>query len=197
VNLGISQNCAKRDRKDVDGDGVGETDFSKEAFDAFVLGRHVISEATNSGAMSASQQAVVEAQANIAGMAMEKCVAATVVHYINDVIGDMGNFSEGKFADASNFKDLGKHWSEMVGFALGLQFSPMSPFRTDADSLANLNTIYSKFGHAPVLADGSQGGVATTGTAQAAIDEYIAGLEAARTMLQDAYGFNADLVAVW
>ena len=197
VNLGISQNCAKRDRKDVDGDGEGETDFSKEAFDAFVLGRHVISEATNSGAMSASQQAVVEAQAKIAGMAMEKCVAATVVHYINDVIGDMGNFSEGKFADGANFKDLGKHWSEMVGFALGLQFSPMSPFRTDADSLANLNTIYSKFGHAPVLADGSQGGVATTGTAQAAIDEYIAGLEAARTMLQDAYGFNADLVAVW
>ena len=111
-NLGISQNCAKRDRLDIDGDGVGETNLSKEAFDAFVLGRHVISEATNSGSMSASQQAVVEA-AEIAGMAMEKCVAATVIHYINDVIIDKGNFSW-FFADASNFKDLGKHWSEMV-----------------------------------------------------------------------------------
>ena len=196
-NMGISQNCAKRDRKDVDGDGVGETDLSKEAFDAFVLGRHVISEATNSGTMSASQQAVVEAQAAIAGLAMEKCVAATAIHYINDVIGDMANFSDGSFADASNFKDLGKHWSEMVGFALGLQFSPYSPFRADDASLANLDTIYTKMGHAPVLADGSQGGTPATGTAQEAIDAYIAGLQAARTMLQDAYGFDSALVEVW
>ena len=42
-------------------------------------------------------------------------VAATVIHYINDVIIDMGNFSDGSFADASSFKDLGKHWSEMMG----------------------------------------------------------------------------------
>lgn len=196
-NLGISQNCAKRDRLDIDDDGVGETNLSKEAFDAFVLGRHVISEATNSGTMSASQQAVVAAQAEIAGMAMEKCVAATVIHYINDVIIDMGNFSDGSFADASNFKDLGKHWSEMVGFALGLQFSPWSPFRADDAALANLNTIYSNFGHAPVLADGSQGGTPATGTAQEAIDAYIAGLKAARTMLQDAYGFDSAVVEVW
>ncbi len=196
-NMGISQNCAKRDRKDVDGDGVGETDLSKEAFDAFVLGRHVISEATNSGSMSASQEAVVKAQAEIAGKAMEKCVAATVIHYINDTIGDMGSFSDGSFADASNFKDLGKHWSEMVGFALGLQFSPWSPFRADDASLANLNTIYANMGHAPVLADGSQAGTPATGTAQEAIDAYIAGLQAARTMLQDAYGFDSALVEVW
>ena len=196
-NMGISQNCAKRDRKDVDGDGVGETNLSKEAFDAFVLGRHVISEATNSGSMSASQEAVVKAQAEIAGKAMEKCVAATAIHYINDVIGDMGNFSDGSFADASNFKDLGKHWSEMVGFALGLQFSPWSPFRADDASLANLNTIYANMGHAPVLADGSQAGTPATGTAQEAIDAYIAGLQAARTMLQDAYGFDSALVEVW
>lgn len=195
--MGISQNCAKRDRKDVDGDGVGETDLSKEAFDAFVLGRHVISEATNSGTMSAGQEAVVKAQAAIAGLAMEKCVAATAIHYINDVIGDMGNFSDGSFADASNFKDLGKHWSEMVGFALGLQFSPYSPFRANDASLANLDTIYTKMGHAPVLADGSQGGTPATGTAQEAIDAYIAGLKEARTMLQDAYGFDSALVEVW
>ena len=196
-NLGISQNCAKRDRLDIDGDGVGETNLSKEAFDAFVLGRHVISEATNSGSMSASQQAVVEAQAEIAGMAMEKCVAATVIHYINDVIIDMGNFSDGSFADASNFKDLGKHWSEMVGFALGLQFSPYSPFRTDAESLANLKLIYSRFGHGPVLADGSQVGQPATGTAQEAIDAYIALLKGNRTLLQEAYGFDAAVVEVW
>jgi hypothetical protein len=63
--------------------------------------------------------------------------------------------------------------------------------------LANLKTIYSNFGHAPVLADGSQGGVPATGTAQEAIDAYIAGLKAARTMLQDAYGFDAAVVEVW
>ena len=196
-NLGISQNCAKRDRLDIDDDGVGETNLSKEAFDAFVLGRHVISEATNSGTMSASQQAVVTAQAEIAGMAMEKCVAATVIHYINDVIIDMGNFSDGSFADASNFKDLGKHWSEMMGFALGLQFSPYSPFRADADSLSNLKLIYSRFGHGPVLADGSQAGTPATGTAQEAVDAYIALLQGNRTLLQEAYGFDSAVVEVW
>ena len=127
VFLGISQNCAKRDRLDIDADGVGETNLSKEAFDAFVLGRHVISEATIAGSMSDAQYAVVQAQAEIAGVAMEKCVAATVIHYINDIIADIGEFSDGKFASVSNFNNYTKHWGEMKGFALGLQFSPWSP----------------------------------------------------------------------
>ena len=32
------------------------------------------------------------------------------------------------FADASNFTTMAKHWGEMKGFGLALQFSPASPF---------------------------------------------------------------------
>ncbi len=198
-NLGISQNCAKRDRKDLDGDGVGETDMSKEAFDAFILGRHVLSDATNAGSLSAAQLAVIKAQAEIAGKAMEKCVAATVVHYINDTIADMADFdvTNSVFKDTSNFKDLAKHWSEMKGFALGLQFSPWSPFAADKTERDKLKTILSDMGDGPVLADGSQAGVAATGTAAEAIAAYKTKLEAARATLATAYGFSDELAAAW
>ena len=192
VFLGISQNCAKRDRKDVDGDGVGETNLSKEAFDAFVLGRHVISEATTSGSMSDAQFAIVQAQAEIAGLAMEKCVAATVIHYINDVTTDAGSFADGKFADVANFNDYTKHWGEMKGFALGLQFSPYSPFAS-GQGRSDLKTILAGMGDAPVMPDGTQGGVAYTG----GVDAYLANLATYRTMLETAYGFDSAVVAAW
>jgi len=198
-NLGISQNCAKRDRKDLDGDGVGETDMSKEAFDAFIIGRHVLSDATNAGSITDAQLAVVRAQAEIAGKAMEKCVAATAVHYINDVLGDMANFDTDNdvFADTDNFKDLAKHWGEMKGFALGLQFSPWSPFAADKTERDKLKTILSDMGDGPVLADGSQAGVAPTGTAAEAIAAYKTKLEAARATMAEAYGFSDELAAAW
>ena len=62
-----------------------------------------------------------------------RSVAATAVHYINDVLADMADFdtTNNVFADTDNFKDLAKHWGEMKGFALGLQFSPWSPFAAD------------------------------------------------------------------
>jgi len=198
-NLGISQNCAKRDRKDLDDDGVGETNMSKEAFDAFILGRHVLSDATNAGAITDAQLAVVSAQAAIAGKAMEKCVAATVVHYINDTIGDMADFdaTNSVFKDTSNFKDLAKHWSEMKGFALGLQFSPWSPFAADKTERDKLKTILSDMGDGPVLADGSQAGIAATGTAAEAVAAYKTKLESARATLATAYGFSDALAAAW
>jgi hypothetical protein len=173
--------------------------MSKEAFDAFILGRHVLSDATNAGAITDAQLAVVSAQAAIAGKAMEKCVAATVVHYINDTIGDMADFdaTNSVFKDTSNFKDLAKHWSEMKGFALGLQFSPWSPFAADKTERDKLKTILSDMGDGPVLADGSQAGVAATGTAAEAVAAYKTKLESARATLATAYGFSDALAAAW
>jgi hypothetical protein len=52
-------------------------------------------------------------------------------------------------------------------------------------------------GDAPVLADGSQGGVPATGTAQEAIDAYLADLQSARDILEEAYSFDSDVVAGW
>lgn len=196
INFSNSVNCAKRDRGSTSG-----TDFSKTTFDAFLAGRFILNQyAASSEALSAEQQAELNAQIEIAAKTWEKCISATVVHYINDVIADMGKFSNGTYADAQNFLDLAKHWSEMKGFALGLQFSPYSPFRDgsvagiDVDTLKNL---LSDMGDAPVLADGSQNGVPATGTPQQAIDAYIAKLQAARSTLKTAYGFADDDVANW
>ena len=197
--FGHAQNCAKRDRKK-DANDEPYYDFSKTAMDAFLVGRRILENAEQAGELSAAASDALQAQIQIASLTWEKCIAATVVHYINDVRGDMDSFSDGKFADLSNFTNLAKHWGEMKGFALGLQFSPKSPFRdgsVDGIDLDSLKSVLSLMGDAPVLADGSQGGVAPTGTAQEAIDAYAADLLSARDTLEKAYGFNAEVTAVW
>lgn len=195
VVLGHAQNCAKRDR----GSG-GMTDYSKEAMDAFLAGRQVLSEAAMAGALSDGQLAALHGHIRAAAKTWEKCIAATVVHYINDVVGDMGNFAPPNFADLANFKNLAKHWGEMKGFALALQFSPYSPFRDDSVTgvdLDDLKEVLSLMGDAPVLADGSQGGVAAEIDPQTTIDGYIADLMKARDTLQTAYEFDATVVENW
>lgn len=195
VVLGHAQNCAKRDR----GSG-GVTDYSKEAMDVFLLGRHILSRATMDREISEEQLANLQTQIEIAAKTWEACVAATVVHYINDTVGDMGNFVGQEFADVGNFLDLAKHWGEMKGFALALQFSPHSPFRdgsvADID-LDDLRNVLSLMGDAPVLPDGSQGGVMSSVPPADAIAAYIADLMTARDILQTAYGFDPDVVAIW
>jgi len=114
----------------------------------------------------------------------------------------MANFVGNEFADLDNFLTLSKHWSELYGFALGLQFSPFSPFRDgsvpgiDVDSL---KTILQLVGTAPVLADGTQNGVLLNGASSPAEarDEYLVSLIEARDILQEAYGFDATNVANW
>ena len=195
VVLGHAQNCAKRDR----GSG-GATDYSKEAMDAFLAGRRVLRDAAMAGMLGDSQQAALHRQIETAAKTWEKCIAATVVHYINDVVGDMGGYVAPNFADLDNFKNMSKHWGEMKGFALALQFSPYSPFRDGSVSgitLDHLREVLTLMGDAPVLADGSQGGVAPAGDAQAAIDAYVAGLMDARDILEMAYGFDAAVVETW
>ena len=196
-NFGNSQNCAKRDVGSAS--NSNPTDLSTEAMDAFLAGRQILSNAANAGSMTAEEEAALAGHIKTASLAWEKCIAATVVHYINDVTNDMADFSNGSFADVDNFTNLGKHWSEMKGFALGLQFSPFSPFRDEAVTAVDLNdlkTILADFGDAPVLADGSQGGV-VAGDPDAAIAAYLNKLSSARQTLQDAYGFDAENVAGW
>jgi hypothetical protein len=190
-NMAISQNCAKRDRGSTTG-----TDLSKEAMDAFLLGRHIIAEATAVGSMSDAEYVIVQAQADIAANAVEKCVAATAIHYVNDMEDDYDSIVDGQYADKSNFINLTKHWAEMKGFALGLQFNPTSPYAA-ADMRDELKQILADMGDAPVLADGSQNGVAATGTAAEAIEAYRAKLVAARDAMGVAYGFDTSDVENW
>ena len=190
-NMAISQNCAKRDRGSTTG-----TDLSKEAMDAFLLGRHIIAEATAASSMSDAEYEIVQAQADIAANAVEKCVAATAIHYVNDMEDDYDLIVDGQYADKSNFINLTKHWAEMKGFALGLQFNPTSPYAS-ADMRDELKQILADMGDAPVLADGSQNGVAATGTAAEAIAAYRAKLVAARDAMGVAYGFDTSDVENW
>jgi hypothetical protein len=197
--FGHAQNCAKRDRKK-NLEGEAYTDYSKAAMDAFLVGRRILENAEEADELTPDADAALQGQIAIAGLTWEKCIAATVVHYINDVTDDMGEFVPPNYGDLSNFTTLAKHWGEMKGFALGLQFSPLSPFRT-ADSgvsVTDLKRVLSLMGDAPVLADGSQGGQATAAaSAEAAIQNYLSDLREARDILEQAYGLDPEVVAIW
>ena len=195
IVLGHAQNCAKRDRG-----SDGATDFSQDAFDAFLIGRQILDNAAKAGTLTAEAQSALNSQISIASKAWEKCIAATVVHYINDVSADMGEYQAPDFASLGNFKTMAKHWGEMKGFALALQFSPYSPFRDDSVEgidLDDLKRVLDLMGDAPVLADGSQGGIPVSGSAEDAIAAYLSDLQTARDVLEEAYGFDPSVVASW
>lgn len=192
-NFGQSVNCAKRDAG-----ATNDPNLTAEAISGFIKGRTIVAEASDAGSLSADQEVALNAAIAKAAGAWEKCIAATVVHYINDVVADMSEFDAGKFANIDNFYNLAKHWSEMKGFALGLQFSPYSPFReAGMDSLAMINygvdesadleDVLTWMGDAPVLADASE----------MEIQGYQAALLKARAVLQAAYGFDSENVENW
>ena len=212
-NFGHSTNCAKRDLGSTSG-----TDFTKDAFDAFLKGRAILQEAADGatesapGSLSAARAQELESQIEIVAQTWEKCIAATVVHYINDVTDDMANFDNDTFADLDNFLNLAKHWAEMKGFALALQFSPYSPFRTgEIDgvpvgvTVADLQEALARMGQAPVLADGTMEGVDyvdydnsdVNTTPAERVSSYQSDLEEARDIFELAYGFDVDDVANW
>jgi hypothetical protein len=199
--FGHAQNCAKRDRlKDANGEAF--YDFSTAAADAFMIGRRVLQNAEESQELTADADAALQRQIEIVSVAWETCIAATVIHYINDVVADMGDMQPPEYASLGNFTDLTKHWAEMKGFALGLQFSPLSPFRTVStiagiDGTEALRRVLTLMGDAPVLADGSQGGVATADTAEEALTAYEAKLLEARDILEEAYSLNPEAVSIW
>ena len=197
--FGHAQNCAKRDRlKDAEGNAY--TNFTKDAMDAFMIGRRILQNAEEAGELTEAANDALQAQIKIAAVTWEKCIAATAIHYINDVSADMAEFSNGAFADRSNFVNLAKHWGELKGFALGLQFSALSPFRdgSTGKSITDLKRALDLMGDAPMMPDGSQNGQPTTAaSADDAIAGYLSDLQEARTILSEAYGFNPDAVAIW
>ena len=190
--FGASTNCAKRDR------GTASlstpTDFMSEAFDAFTEGRRILAE--SDGALTEDELNALEEQIDIASVTWEKCLAATAVHYINDVRTDILTIDTTTgFTSLDHFKDYAKHWSELKGFALSLQFNPESPFRdTDSSvSITDLENMLDTIGDAPVLPDGTQAGEAYDGGLVA----YDAALEALKATFIAAYGFTQEQVDNW
>ncbi len=173
INWGASVNAAKRD---FGSDASAMTDFTKEAFDAFVAGRTLILMADDD--LTAAQVTELTGHAETAIGAWEKAIVATVIHYINDTISDTQAVGTAGYS----FLDHAKHWSEMKGFALGLQFNPKSQL-SDADFL----TLHTLLADAPVLADANP----------AARTAYVTSLTQARTLLANAYGFATVNVENW
>ena len=164
-NWGHSVNAAKRDRGH-------STDLTQDAFDAFLQGRRLIASAD--GNLSEEQFAELKAYRDTAVLAWEKAIAATVIHYINDTIGDMDS------GDEYDFETHAKHWSEMKGFALSFQFNPRSPVSDEVFA-----QVHGLFGIAPALpGDGN-------------FDEYRTGLLEARSLLGAAYDFDDSDVETW
>ena len=162
VNWGHSLNAAKRDR-----DSVTPTDFTADAFLGFRAGRHLIASAD--GALTPAAFTALKAERDRAIQAWEKAIAATVVHYVNDVLKDHAKFGTADY----KFLDHAKHWSELKGFALALQFNPKK--RISAEQLAELHT---RLGEAPAL----------PGAANVAA--YRSGLLEAKMILKTAYNFS-------
>ena len=178
---GNSSNAAKRDLG-----ATVTTDLTAQAMLHFIAGRKMITDNHGSdlSEFSADDQAKFREHVFQAVNAWEKAIAATVVHYINDVIADIENIEDGEYTSAE-FANYAKHWGEMKGFALNFQFNPYSPFanhesnpKKDTVGEAKFVEMHDLFGDMPVLADAD------------AFAQYKAQLIAARDILDDAFDFE-------
>ena len=163
---GHSKNAAKRDRG-----AVVATDFTAETWNGFLAGRHLLAQTTDE--LNEEEMTALKGHRDQALAAWEHAIVATVIHYINDVLQDMQTFG----TDSYSFSSHAKHWSELKGFALGLQFNRFSPL-TDEEFVLFHETI----GDAPVLPNASE----------TDISSYAESLRSARTLLGDAYDFPVE-----
>jgi hypothetical protein len=176
-NFGHSMNAVKRDVGSLS--NTNPTNFTTVIFDAFIAGRKIIHEANDNGTpreLTSEEMDALKAQRDIIVLNWEKAIAATVVHYINDVLGDMDKIGTEEY----KYSDHAKHWGELKGFALCFQFNPASPL-----SSTKFVEFHTKIGDAPVL----------TGTSE--IQDYKITLVAARDILKEAYSFNSENVENW
>lgn len=111
-NFGAARNAAKRDHG---AHPDAPTDLSAQTMRAFLTGRALIAAAD--GPLSETEFEVLQAQRDLAVDGWERAIAATALHYINDVLRDLQ-------ADATDYATVAKHWSELKGFTLALQFNP-------------------------------------------------------------------------
>lgn len=165
-NFGASVNAGSRDHASA---ASARTSMVADAWLGFRTGRAIITQA--GGALTEDQMTDLRAARDMAIGAWEAALAATVVHYINDVLAIMVSTDA---YDHARFLEHAKAWSEMKGFALAFQFNPRSP--VTATQFAELNTL---LGDAPVLP--SDAGAA----------DYRADLIAARAILGAAFAFDA------
>lgn len=173
VIFGAASNAAKRDSGTVG--NTSPTDITTETMEAFIAGRKIIND--NVGrALTEEQLQALYAQRDIAIGGWEKALAATAIHYINDLNADLEPLKNGEEFD---FETAAKHFSELKGFALGLQFNPFSKLTS-----AQFVEVHDLIGNKPVLI-------------VAEIQAYQANLIKARDILRDALSYDAENVEKW
>jgi hypothetical protein len=175
-NFGLAQYASKHDVL------TGTTDLSNDIMVAFLEGRQLIQD--NFGTNPVEGQgyhAELTAISDRAVKGLDKIFAISVIKYINETIDDLGSYVVG--AGNNDVSNLAKHWSELKGFALGLQFN-LNPVMTEAQQI----DLHAKIGQSPINKLETEHGDK---------DLYIAELEAARTLVQAAYGFDAEAVKTW
>lgn len=172
INFGQSVNAAKRDRGTVG--NTNPTDLTQSTMEAFIAGRELIN-ANVGSALSDAQMEELKGYRDIAVDGWERAIAATIVHYINDTYNDLATLGTDDF----NFADLAKHYSEMKGFALGLQFNPYSKITDEQYA-----QIHALIGDAPVFD-------------AANVADYQADLMTARDIIEQALSFDSENVAGW
>lgn len=165
MNHGFSVNAGKRDNFT----GAG-TDFTGDAWTGFLSGRALLAETVGTAAASPGGARFEELQGHrdLALTAWEATIAATVVHYINEVLQDMN-------AAEYDYTNHAKHWSELKGFSLGLQFNRRSPL-----GVPEFAAVHSMIRDAPPLPGDMDW------------DAYPGDLVDARTILGLAYGFDSE-----
>ena len=172
INFGNSTNAAKRDRGSKD--NANPTDFTKQIMEAFLAGRKIVND--NAGVeLTETQMTDLVAQRDIAVDGWERAIVATVVHYINDLHSDLGKMGTEDYS----YDDVAKHFSELKGFALGIQFNPYS--KVTEEQFVELHSL---FGKAPELE-------------QANIAAYQTDLMTARDILATALSFDPENVTKW
>jgi hypothetical protein len=159
--FGHAVNAAKRDLG-----ATSATDYSAQAFEAFLNGRLLLAE-TAGTELSSEQMSELEGYRDQAVLAWELAIASTAVHYINDVLQDTS-------ATEYDFEGHAKHYAELKGFALILQFNPHSPM-----SDAQFSELHTLLGVAPVQPN------------DCGFEVYKTSLLNARTLLQEVYGFES------
>ena len=135
-NFAASVNAAKRDLGSA---AAAPTDFTADADLAWRSGRATIAEAHDSGEQV--DLVALGMERDIIVSTWEKAYAATAIHYVNDVLGDMNAIGTPEYS----FADHCKHWSELKGFALSFQFNPRSPMSAD-----DFAAVHAAVGDAPV-----------------------------------------------
>ncbi len=166
-----ANNAAKRDAASVTGTTLGN-----EAYAALYAGRALIASASEP--LTDAELGELRGHRDDALLAWERTIAATVVHYLNEVVSDQDALGTDEYV----FEDHAKHWSEAKGFALGFQFNPHSPMTG-----SQFTQLHDALGTAPVVEDGGPVSLA----------DYRAGIVAARDLLGTIYGFDAQDVAAW